>query len=299
MLQRRIADRNIEEAGLKGSAFKFTPRGLIDEFVEAAYDMSTEFAGRQDVAVEALRGQKQRFGERVSAALGAPPRREAQDGFGEALLVALGKESLGQLGMGGEKIALEGGPCLVEPPELGGGESERSERFVALGRQRRVRLGLRGRGRSRRRRRVAGRRQHPGLSREGSQQRRHRGARAHQAKHQSANNSPTRAAFFLFLDVNYGAGYSNWAMLHLYFTQPFYEVAFVGEHADEKRKEFNQHYLPNKTVAGSTIESLLPLLKNRWHDNQTLIYICADKTCYEPVSEVVESLKYLCSPSCN
>lgn len=95
--------------------------------------------------------------------------------------------------------------------------------------------------------------------------------------------------------VGYGAGYSNWAMLHLYFTQPFYEVAIVGKDLDEKRKFFNQHYFPNKIIAGSLTESSLPLLKNRWNADQTLIYICSNKTCYEPVAEVTGALKYLAS----
>ena len=91
--------------------------------------------------------------------------------------------------------------------------------------------------------------------------------------------------------VNYGAGYSNWAMLQLHFAQPFYEVVIAGEHLHEKRKAFNQHYLPNKIIAGSIAESALPLLKNRWKAAQTLIYICSNKTCGNPVSEVNEALK--------
>ncbi len=90
---------------------------------------------------------------------------------------------------------------------------------------------------------------------------------------------------------NYGAGYSNWAMLHLYFTQPFYEVAIVGNSVDEKRKSFNKHYLPNVIFAGCKTESSLPLLKNRSKEGATLIYVCVNKTCNKPVSEPEEALK--------
>lgn len=93
--------------------------------------------------------------------------------------------------------------------------------------------------------------------------------------------------------VNYGAGYSNWAMLLLYFTQPFYEVAVVGEQADEKRKAFNKLYLPNILFAGSRSESSLPLLKSRWVANQTYIYVCSNKTCHKPETDVKEALKYI------
>ena len=97
--------------------------------------------------------------------------------------------------------------------------------------------------------------------------------------------------------VNYGAGYSNWAMLLLYFSQPFYEIAVSGKDAHEKRKSFNQHYFPNKIFAGSLTQSTLPLLKNRFINNQTLIYICHNKTCQKPLNEVNESMKHLTSQS--
>lgn len=93
--------------------------------------------------------------------------------------------------------------------------------------------------------------------------------------------------------VNYGSGYSNWAMLLLHFTQSFYEVAIVGKSVDEKRKAFHKHYLPNRIFAGSSIESTLPLLKNRYVKEQTMIYVCTNKTCNKPVTEVEDALKQL------
>ncbi|MBA3704544.1 MAG: thioredoxin domain-containing protein [Bacteroidetes bacterium] len=93
--------------------------------------------------------------------------------------------------------------------------------------------------------------------------------------------------------VNYGAGYSNWAMLLLNFTLPFYELAIVGKAVDEKRKAFNKHYVPSKIFAGSAVESTFPLLKNRIIDGQTMIYVCSNKTCNKPVIEVSEALKQI------
>lgn len=93
--------------------------------------------------------------------------------------------------------------------------------------------------------------------------------------------------------VGYGSGYSNWAMLLLYFTQPFHEIVVVGERADEKRKALSKHYIPNSMFAGSLTESALALVKDRWTADQTLIYICADKTCNKPVSEISEAFGIL------
>jgi uncharacterized protein YyaL (SSP411 family) len=92
---------------------------------------------------------------------------------------------------------------------------------------------------------------------------------------------------------SYGPGYSNWAMLLLHFISPFYEVAIVGKAVDEKYKSFQKHYLPNVIFAGSSSESALPLLKNRFTENETFIYVCENKTCFKPVSEVDEALKQI------
>jgi len=97
----------------------------------------------------------------------------------------------------------------------------------------------------------------------------------------------------LFEIVNYGSGYSNWAMLLLHFTQPYYEVAIVGKSVDEKRKALNKHYLPNKIFAGSAGESTLPLLKNKNSKGQTMIYVCSNKVCNNPVSDVEDALKQI------
>jgi uncharacterized protein len=92
---------------------------------------------------------------------------------------------------------------------------------------------------------------------------------------------------------NYGAGYSNWGMLLLYFTQPFYEVAIVGKSVDEKYIDFQKHYLPNVIFAGSAAQSSLPLLKNRFVEGQTNIYVCSNKTCLEPVKETDEAIRQI------
>ena len=90
---------------------------------------------------------------------------------------------------------------------------------------------------------------------------------------------------------SYGAGYSNWALLLLNFCQPFYEVAIVGKSVDEKKRSFNKHYLPNRIFACSATQSSLPLLKNRFVEDNTLIYVCENKTCKQPVTEVEDALK--------
>ena len=93
---------------------------------------------------------------------------------------------------------------------------------------------------------------------------------------------------------NYGSGYSNWLDLYANFSQNFYEIAICGKEAQEKRREIDQHYLPNKILCGSTQESQLPLLENRFKRNKTLLYACLNNTCTLPSEEsatIVEQIQ--------
>ena len=92
---------------------------------------------------------------------------------------------------------------------------------------------------------------------------------------------------------DYGSGYSNWLDLMLNYTYSFYEIAVVGQDTFSKLSELNSNYLPNKIIAGSLKEQTLPLLKNRYVENKTLIYVCVDNTCKLPVSEVENALSLL------
>jgi len=92
---------------------------------------------------------------------------------------------------------------------------------------------------------------------------------------------------------SYGSGYSNWAMLMLNFVSPFYEVAIVGNSVNEKRKQFNEHYLPNRIFAGSKTQSQLPLLEDKYVEGKTMIYVCENKSCQLPVENPEEALKQM------
>lgn len=94
--------------------------------------------------------------------------------------------------------------------------------------------------------------------------------------------------------ISQGASwYSNWLELMLHHTFPFYEVAIVGEDADNKRAEMEQHYQSNKLLLGGEKENGLPLLEYKLVEGQTQIYVCVDKACQMPVSEVKDALNQL------
>lgn len=91
----------------------------------------------------------------------------------------------------------------------------------------------------------------------------------------------------------YGSGYSNWALLLLNQVTPQYEIAIVGNEAMNKRKAFAQHFIPNKIFIGSTMESSLPLLENKYVQGKTMIYVCQHKTCRLPVTEVTDAIQQI------
>jgi hypothetical protein len=91
----------------------------------------------------------------------------------------------------------------------------------------------------------------------------------------------------------YAPGYSNWLDLMLNYAYPFYEVAIVGDDAFNKISELNSKYLPNIILAGNTKESNLPLLANRYVDDQTFIYVCVNKACKLPVLEVEKAFSLI------
>tara|TARA_R110000868_G_scaffold44318_5_gene148188 strand:- start:15794 stop:17827 length:2034 start_codon:yes stop_codon:yes gene_type:complete len=92
---------------------------------------------------------------------------------------------------------------------------------------------------------------------------------------------------------DYASGYSNWLDLMLNYTQPFYEIAIVGQEASVKISELNKSYIPNKLIAGSISENKLPLLENRFNPDETLIYVCVNNACKLPVTDVDDAIKLI------
>jgi uncharacterized protein len=96
---------------------------------------------------------------------------------------------------------------------------------------------------------------------------------------------------FVASDLQY---MSNWANLALYSSYPTAEMVICGPEALEFRKELVTHWLPNIVMAGSTKASLMPLLKNRMpEDGSTKIYVCYNKSCKLPVSDVYSAIQQL------
>ena len=88
-------------------------------------------------------------------------------------------------------------------------------------------------------------------------------------------------------------GYANWLHTVLFINQNFYEIAIVGEDYGKIGKEILKNYLPNAILVGSPNEGSIGLLKNRYRDKETLIYVCIDGTCKLPVDRSEEALEQI------
>ncbi|HEY8931089.1 MAG TPA: thioredoxin domain-containing protein, partial [Mucilaginibacter sp.] len=91
--------------------------------------------------------------------------------------------------------------------------------------------------------------------------------------------------------ARYGSSYSNWIMLLTEEVFGTYEIAIAGDDFEGKRSEIESSYIPNKIMLGGK-KGTLPLLEDKFGAG-TQIFICKDKTCGLPVTDVKEALKQI------
>ncbi len=91
----------------------------------------------------------------------------------------------------------------------------------------------------------------------------------------------------------YASSYANWLQLASDFSGDYYEIAITGKEAILKMKELNQFYIPNKLLVGSTSKSDFLLLRNRFDEQVTQIYICVNSSCKLPTENVQDALKQI------
>src|SRR6266536_361474 len=87
--------------------------------------------------------------------------------------------------------------------------------------------------------------------------------------------------------------YANWGMLEADFVNGIYEVAIAGKNDESKRREMDQYYLPNIILSGGKENASLELLENKFVEYQTIIYVCRNKVCKLPVTEVSKAVQQI------
>ena len=91
----------------------------------------------------------------------------------------------------------------------------------------------------------------------------------------------------------YGAGYSNWAILLLQKVMPQTEVVIVGKNVNEKLLALYKHTPPNVIFALSDKPSDLAIFINRYENGKTNLFICKNHSCVLPTENINEALKLI------
>lgn len=87
--------------------------------------------------------------------------------------------------------------------------------------------------------------------------------------------------------------YTNWATLLTRIINELYEVAVVGDAYKTTRQAMDRRYLPNVLFLGGDTEGTLALLDNKLVPGQTTIYVCQNKVCQLPVTQVDKALQQI------
>ncbi len=87
---------------------------------------------------------------------------------------------------------------------------------------------------------------------------------------------------------------SNWALLAMELASDISEIIIVGPEADQYANQMNQRFMPNKIISATKEETDLPpfTLKTAM-DEKTTIYVCYDKSCKRPVTDVDAALNQI------
>lgn len=87
-------------------------------------------------------------------------------------------------------------------------------------------------------------------------------------------------------NIDYPSAFANWLLLFLNYSDENKELAICGKNALEQALEIQKEYLPNIIIAGTTKETSLPFLKNRFIESENLFYLCQNKTCDLPEKSI-------------
>ena len=93
--------------------------------------------------------------------------------------------------------------------------------------------------------------------------------------------------------INGASYYGNWAVLMSWLSGETYDVSIVGKDCEKLRKQINEYYLPNVFLSGGKQENGNLLLEGKFVEGKTMIYVCQNKSCKLPVSNVEEMLLQL------
>lgn len=87
--------------------------------------------------------------------------------------------------------------------------------------------------------------------------------------------------------MKYPSAFSRWTALLLDYAFPVYEIAVVGQNAHPLADQIRDKYLGGSLLMAATADQQqYPLLQQRYRPQQTLIYLCKDYVCTQPMTNL-------------
>lgn len=87
--------------------------------------------------------------------------------------------------------------------------------------------------------------------------------------------------------------FGRWATTCQLAAYGWLEVAVVGDNARDKTAALQRVYAPNKVVAHTTTESVMPLLSGRPGAPDALVYVCREYACQQPVTHLEDYIRII------
>lgn len=92
---------------------------------------------------------------------------------------------------------------------------------------------------------------------------------------------------------NYPTSFSGWAAVWFKLSVNYSEVIVCGDNAHNQMLRLIKEPLPVKIIAGSKGESTLPIFRYRYFPGNTRIYVCRNKVCKNPVTDIEEAVSQI------
>jgi uncharacterized protein YyaL (SSP411 family) len=94
--------------------------------------------------------------------------------------------------------------------------------------------------------------------------------------------------------IEHGTFFYNWAILLSRLGGRFFEVAITGKEARHTALALEENYIPNKIVCGTEKDdSTLPLLRHKFSEGKTLVYVCENRLCHAPTGDISVAIKQM------
>jgi uncharacterized protein YyaL (SSP411 family) len=94
--------------------------------------------------------------------------------------------------------------------------------------------------------------------------------------------------------LGYPSSFGIWACLLQEFIAGTSEIAIVGKDHEKLKSGLFEFYLPHRVLMSSTNEDQnFPLLANKITDHKSLIYLCKDSVCQQPVESIARFMSLI------